>query len=98
VGSDSRVTGATINTSGRLLVKATRVGSETTLAQVARLVSQAQTGKAPIARVADRISAVFVPATPQLRQKLVFDCLALHLRCLNLASLRRLRHGSNDPA
>ncbi|MDQ0693402.1 cation-translocating P-type ATPase [Arthrobacter sp. W4I7] len=57
----SRVTGATINTSGRLLVKATRVGSETTLAQMARLVSQAQTGKAPIARLADRISAVFVP-------------------------------------
>jgi Cu+-exporting ATPase len=61
VGPDSRVTGATINTSGRLLVKATRVGSETTLAQMARLVSQAQTGKAPIARLADRISAVFVP-------------------------------------
>lgn len=61
VGPGSRVTGATINTSGRLLVKATRVGSETTLAQMARLVSQAQTGKAPIARLADRISAVFVP-------------------------------------
>ncbi|QNE16202.1 cation-translocating P-type ATPase [Pseudarthrobacter sp. NBSH8] len=57
----SKVTGATINTSGRLLVRATRVGSETTLAQMARLVSQAQTGKAPIARLADRISAVFVP-------------------------------------
>ncbi|UKA66813.1 heavy metal translocating P-type ATPase [Arthrobacter sp. FW306-05-C] len=61
VGPDSRVTGATINTSGRLLVRATRVGSETTLAQMARLVSQAQTGKAPIARLADRISSVFVP-------------------------------------
>jgi Cu+-exporting ATPase len=61
VGPDSRVTGATINTSGRLLVRATRVGSETTLAQMARLVSQAQSGKAPIARLADRISAVFVP-------------------------------------
>jgi Cu+-exporting ATPase len=57
----SAVTGATINTSGRLLVRATRVGSETTLAQMGRLVSQAQTGKAPIARLADRISAVFVP-------------------------------------
>lgn len=61
VGPDSKVTGATINTSGRLLVRATRVGSETMLAQMARLVSQAQTGKAPIARLADRISAVFVP-------------------------------------
>ncbi len=61
VGPDSKVTGATINTSGRLLVRATRVGSETTLAQMARLVSQAQAGKAPIARLADRISAVFVP-------------------------------------
>ena len=61
VGIDDTVTGATINTSGRLLIKATRVGSETTLAQMGRLVSQAQTGKAPIARLADRISAVFVP-------------------------------------
>ena len=61
VGPGSPVTGATINTSGRLLVRATRVGSETTLAQMGRLVSQAQTGKAPIARLADRISAVFVP-------------------------------------
>lgn len=61
VGAGNAVTGATINTSGRLLVKATRVGSDTTLAQMGRLVSQAQSGKAPIARLADRISAVFVP-------------------------------------
>jgi Cu+-exporting ATPase len=61
VGPGSPVTGATLNTSGRLLVRATRVGSDTTLAQMGRLVSQAQTGKAPIARLADRISAVFVP-------------------------------------
>ncbi|MDP9980778.1 Cu+-exporting ATPase [Pseudarthrobacter oxydans] len=61
VGPDSPVTGATINTSGRLLVRATRVGAETTLAQMGRLVSQAQTGKAPVARLADRISSVFVP-------------------------------------
>lgn len=61
VGPDSPVTGATINTSGRLLVRATRVGAETTLAQMGRLVSEAQTGKAQIARLADRISAVFVP-------------------------------------
>ncbi|MBQ1443249.1 MAG: cadmium-translocating P-type ATPase [Renibacterium sp.] len=55
------VTGATINASGRILVRATRVGSETTLAQMGRLVSQAQSSKAPIARLADRISSVFVP-------------------------------------
>lgn len=57
----SAVTGATVNTSGRLMVEATRVGSDTTLAAMARLVSEAQTGKAPIARLADRISGVFVP-------------------------------------
>ncbi|MDI3242007.1 heavy metal translocating P-type ATPase [Arthrobacter sp. AL08] len=61
VGPGTPVTGATINTSGRLLVRTTRVGAETTLAQMGRLVAQAQTGKAPIARLADRISAVFVP-------------------------------------
>ena len=61
VGPDDTVIGATINTSGRLRVRATRVGSDTTLAQMGRLVSDAQTGKAPIARLADRISAVFVP-------------------------------------
>lgn len=57
----SPVTGATINTSGRLIIKTTRVGSETTLAQIGKLVSQAQTAKAPIARLADRISSIFVP-------------------------------------
>ncbi|MDQ0736505.1 heavy metal translocating P-type ATPase [Arthrobacter agilis] len=55
------VTGATINTSGRLVVRATRVGSDTVLSSMGRLVSQAQSGKARIARLADRISAVFVP-------------------------------------
>ncbi|WP_166843777.1 cation-translocating P-type ATPase [Isoptericola sp. BMS4] len=61
VGVGDAVTGATVNTSGHLLVRATRVGSETTLAQIGRLVARAQTGKAPVARLADRISAVFVP-------------------------------------
>ncbi|WP_261376436.1 cation-translocating P-type ATPase, partial [Isoptericola variabilis] len=61
VGPGDAVTGATVNTSGHLLVRATRVGSETTLAQIGRLVAQAQTGKAPVQRLADRISAVFVP-------------------------------------
>ncbi|WP_341359545.1 heavy metal translocating P-type ATPase [Georgenia sp. M64] len=61
VGPGDAVTGATVNTSGSLLVRATRVGDETTLAQIARLVTQAQAGKAPVQRLADRISAVFVP-------------------------------------
>jgi Cu+-exporting ATPase len=55
------VTGATINAGGRLLVRATRVGADTRLAQIARLVVAAQAGKAPVQRLADRISAVFVP-------------------------------------
>ncbi|MCA0337316.1 MAG: cadmium-translocating P-type ATPase [Actinobacteria bacterium] len=55
------VTGGTINGQGRLVVEATRVGSETTLAGIARLVENAQTGKAGIERLADRISAIFVP-------------------------------------
>jgi len=55
------VVGATVNAGGRLVVRATRVGADTALAQIARLVSEAQTGKAPVQRLADRISAVFVP-------------------------------------
>jgi P-type Cu+ transporter len=55
------VTGATVNAGGRLLVRATRVGADTRLAQIARLVVAAQSGKAPVQRLADRISAVFVP-------------------------------------
>ncbi len=55
------VTGATVNAGGRLVVRATRVGSDTALAQIARLVSTAQSGKAPVQRLADRVSAVFVP-------------------------------------
>lgn len=61
VGPGSQVTGATVNTSGYLVVRAERVGEETMLAQIGRLVTQAQTGKAPVQRLADRISAVFVP-------------------------------------
>jgi len=61
VGPGSEVAGATINTTGRLIVRATKVGSETALAQIAELVAAAQAGKAPIQRLADRVSAVFVP-------------------------------------
>lgn len=55
------VTGATVNTWGSLLVRATRVGSDTTLAQMGRMVAEAQAGKAPVQRLADKISGVFVP-------------------------------------
>ena len=61
VGPGSEVAGATINAFGRLVVRATHVGSETALAQIARLVEQAQAGKANVQRLADRVSAIFVP-------------------------------------
>ena len=57
----SNVTGATVNAGGRLLIRATRVGADTQLAQMARLVEDAQNGKAAVQRLADRISGVFVP-------------------------------------
>ena len=55
------VTGGTLNTNGRLLVRATRIGRDTVLAQMARLVERAQDGKAPVQRLADKVSSVFVP-------------------------------------
>jgi Cu+-exporting ATPase len=61
VGPGDEVAGATINTSGRLVIRATKVGAETALAQIARLVAAAQAGKAPIQRLVDQVSAVFVP-------------------------------------
>ncbi|MFL6034709.1 MAG: heavy metal translocating P-type ATPase, partial [Gaiellaceae bacterium] len=61
VGPGAELAGATINTSGRLVVEATRVGSDTVLAQIARMVAQAQQGKASVQRLADRVSAIFVP-------------------------------------
>jgi Cu+-exporting ATPase len=57
----AEVAGATINAGGRLVVRATRVGNDTALAQIARLVTEAQTGKAPVQRLADRVSGIFVP-------------------------------------
>ncbi len=61
VGPGDTVIGATVNTNGQLVVRATRVGADTQLAQIARLVEDAQSGKADVQRLADRVSAVFVP-------------------------------------
>ncbi|MET0237111.1 MAG: heavy metal translocating P-type ATPase [Kibdelosporangium sp.] len=61
VGPGDAVVGATVNAGGRLVVRATRIGSDTQLAQMAKLVEEAQTGKAAVQRLADRISGVFVP-------------------------------------
>ena len=55
------VTGATVNAGGRIVVRATHVGADTALAQIGRLVTRAQSGKAPVQRLADRVSAIFVP-------------------------------------
>ena len=60
------ITGGTLNANGRLLVRATRIGRDTVLSQMARLVEKAQDGKAPIQRLADRVSAVFVPIVMSL--------------------------------
>jgi Cu+-exporting ATPase len=75
VGPGSAVTGATVNAGGRLVIRATRVGNDTALAQIARLVTAAQSGKAPVQRLADRVSAVFVPVVVAL----AFATLALWL-------------------
>jgi Cu+-exporting ATPase len=61
VAPGSEVAGATINSYGRLVVRATKVGANTAPAQIARLVAEAQAGKAPIQRLVDRVSGVFVP-------------------------------------
>ncbi|HET6815662.1 MAG TPA: heavy metal translocating P-type ATPase [Mycobacteriales bacterium] len=61
VGVGDEVAGASVNAGGRLVIRATKVGADTALAQIARLVTEAQSGKAPVQRLADRVSAVFVP-------------------------------------
>jgi P-type Cu+ transporter len=61
VSTGSEVVGASVNAGGRLVVRATKIGAETALAQIAKLVADAQTGKAPVQRLADRVSGVFVP-------------------------------------
>ncbi len=83
VAPGDEVTGATINTSGRLVVRATRVGEETQLARMAALVEAAQNGKAPVQRLADRISGVFVPAV-------------IALSLLTLAAWLALGHGAAE--
>jgi Cu+-exporting ATPase len=60
-GPGDEVAGATVNAGGRLVVRASKIGADTALAQIGRLVTQAQTGKAPVQRLADRVSAIFVP-------------------------------------
>ncbi len=57
----TEIAGATVNAGGRLIVRATKVGADTALAQIAKLVEDAQTGKAPVQRLADRVSGIFVP-------------------------------------
>ena len=66
IGPGAEVAGAAVNAGGRLIVRATRVGTDTALAQIARLVTEAQSGKAPVQRLADRISRVFVPVVVAL--------------------------------
>ena len=73
----SNVTGGTIDTDGRLVVRATAVGADTTLARIARLVAEAQTGKAPVQRLVDRVSRVFVPAVLVLSAGTLVTWLAL---------------------
>jgi Cu+-exporting ATPase len=77
VGPGDEVAGATINAHGRLIVRATKVGAETALAQIARLVAEAQAGKAPVQRLVDRVSAVFVPVVIAIAVATLVGWLAL---------------------
>jgi Cu+-exporting ATPase len=77
VREGAAVAGATINTSGRLVVEATRIGADTALAQIARLVAEAQAGKAPVQRLVDRVSAVFVPVVIAISLATLVGWLAL---------------------
>ena len=77
VGPGSEVAGAAVNAHGRLVVRATRVGADTALAQIARLVEEAQSGKAPVQRLADRVSAVFVPVVMAISLATLAGWLAL---------------------
>ena len=90
VGPGDEVAGATVNAGGRLVVRATRVGADTALAQIARLVTDAQTGKAPVQRLADRVSGVFVPDRDRARRR--------HARLLARQRARARRSRSPPPS
>ena len=77
VAAGDEVAGATLNTYGRLIVRATHVGADTALAQIARLVAEAQQGKAPVQRLVDRVSSVFVPVVIALALATLVGWLAL---------------------
>ena len=77
MGPGTEVAGATVNAGGRLVVRATRVGADTAVAQIARLVTAAQAGKAPVQRLADRVSGVFVPVVIALSVATLLAWLAL---------------------
>ena len=77
VGPGAVVAGATINSSGRIVVRARKLGADTALAQIARLVAEAQAGKAEVQRLADRVSAVFVPIVLVIATATVLGWLAL---------------------
>ena len=89
VAAGAEVAGATLNTSGRLVVRATRVGADTALAQIARLVEQAQAGKAPVQRLADRVSAIFVPVVIAIALATLAGWLARRLPARRRPSPRR---------
>ena len=94
VAAGSEVAGATINSYGRLVVRATRVGADTALAGIARLVDAAQSGKAPVQRLADRVSSIFVPI---VIAALAGDADRLaRLRCEREHRVYRRRFGARD--
>ena len=87
------VFGATINAGGRLVVRAVSVGADTALAQIARLVTAAQSGKAPVQRLADRISGIFVPIVIVLAlATLAFWLVAGETASFAFAAARRSDH------
>ena len=97
VGPGDAVVGATVNAGGRLIVRATRVGGDTQLAQMARLVEEAQSGKADVQRLADRISGVFVPIVLRDRRRDVRGVAAARLPARGRCDRRRRRADHRVP-